>query len=327
MTPDMTMGPACPAEPIVSSPPEPLPLRTPRYAPNRTSARDPRWSAACGYAAIGWPVFVLGPGKIPVANCEECTAAPRDHNLEQCTCLACHGFYAATTDTNRIAEMLRRYRRGLLAIRTGAPSGTVVLDIDPRHGGCETLEALDGHKLLPGTLHAVTGGGGMHMVYAHPGRHVPCSVERLGPGIDVRADGGYIVVAPSRHPKTGHPYVWVGHRPLDHPLTPLPAWILDRLLPPPPPIPAPVPREYDARSGNQYLAEILTDLELTPAGAGLRNSALFRASRRAARMVSTGEVDEHAVTAVLLETAEQIGIPTREAQATIASGMRVVRRS
>jgi Bifunctional DNA primase/polymerase, N-terminal len=95
-------------------------------------------------------VFVLSPSKTPVANCAPCRA---EHNtptqMEACECLACHGFHAATLDRDCLAQMLRQYPRGLLAIRTGAPSGIVVIDVDPP--GIGTMKVLVGDGILPRT--------------------------------------------------------------------------------------------------------------------------------------------------------------------------------
>src|SRR5206468_906685 len=91
--------------------------------------------AGLGYAADGLAVFFLGRSKRPVANCGPCRAAGSDHDPEVCACLTCHGFYAATCDSHRIVAMHTAVRGGLLAIRTGAASGVVVIDIDLGHGG------------------------------------------------------------------------------------------------------------------------------------------------------------------------------------------------
>ncbi|GHJ47450.1 hypothetical protein Cs7R123_47920 [Catellatospora sp. TT07R-123] len=102
-------------------------------------------AAALRYAANGWPVFMLGRSKRPVALCTGCETARQErkpHDPQSCGCLTCHGFYAASTDPDRIAAMMRAVPRGLLAIRTGAPSGLVVVDVDHRHGGMTTLRGL-----------------------------------------------------------------------------------------------------------------------------------------------------------------------------------------
>ena len=87
-------------------------------------------------------------------------------------------------------------------------AGFWVLDVDPRHGGDQTLNDLvTDHGPMPDTLIQETGGGGLHYLFTWPrdGRkpsHSP------GHGLDVKGDGGYIVAAPSIHPETHREYVW-----------------------------------------------------------------------------------------------------------------------
>jgi hypothetical protein len=113
----------------------------------------------------------------------------------------------------------------------------VVVDEDPRHGGDESLAALEReHGELPLTWRSLTGGGGSHRIYTAPdGVEIACVIASLmknpplGPGIDVRARGGYIVAPPSRH-ISGRSYAWsVDHHPADVPLAPAPDWLIERL--------------------------------------------------------------------------------------------------
>jgi hypothetical protein len=116
-----------------------------------------------------------------------------------------------------------RWRDANVAVRTGAASRAVVLDIDTPKGGQATLAALEReYGRLPPTYEVLTGGGGRHLYFAHPGTEVPCSEGKLGPGLDVRGDGGYVVAPPSVH-ASGRPYK-VLH---DRELAPLPAWLLE----------------------------------------------------------------------------------------------------
>jgi len=94
-----------------------------------------------------------------------------------------------------------------LAVVTGAISNIVVLDIDPRHGGEASLKLLDDEVgPIPGTLEAETGGGGRHLYFAWPGRTVR-NRTGLRPGIDLRGDGGLVIVPPSLH-ASGKRYSW-----------------------------------------------------------------------------------------------------------------------
>jgi hypothetical protein len=95
-----------------------------------------------------------------------------------------------------------------IAVRTGAESGLVVLDVDPQHGGDDTLaELLAAHGVLPITVECFTGGGGRHIYFRHPGGEVRNSAGKVGPGLDIRGDGGYVVAPPSPHP-SGRRYEW-----------------------------------------------------------------------------------------------------------------------
>ena len=115
-----------------------------------------------------------------------------------------------------------------IGIVTGAASGIIPLDIDPRHGGDECLAALERtNGPLPETWRFLTGGGGEHVIFRHPGGFIPNSAQKIGPGIDVRGDGGYIVAPPSRH-ITGRDYaISVDHHPDLIPLADLPRWLFE----------------------------------------------------------------------------------------------------
>jgi hypothetical protein len=117
-----------------------------------------------------------------------------------------------------------RWRDPNLAVVTGAVSGLVVVDVDPRSGGDDALASLEERfGALPATVECLTGGGGAHLYFRHPGGTV-----RSGPlvaGIDVKADGGLVIAPPSIHP-SGALYTWeVDASPDEHRLADLPAWL------------------------------------------------------------------------------------------------------
>ena len=114
----------------------------------------------------------------------------------------------------------------------------IVLDIDPRHDGDASLRKLEReHEKLPTTWRVLTGGGGEHVLFTCPdGVEIRSSQARdnpiLGPGIDVRAQRGYIVAPPSRH-ISGRLYVWaVDCHAADVQLASPPAWLLHQLAEP-----------------------------------------------------------------------------------------------
>ncbi|MGH8879525.1 MAG: bifunctional DNA primase/polymerase, partial [Stackebrandtia sp.] len=95
---------------------------------------DVTLTAAREYIGRGWPVFVLGRSKRPVANCRDCPPGRAGHDGDTCRCLTCHGHQAATLNPERVRAMLAAVPYGLLAVRTGAIADLVVVDIDPRNG-------------------------------------------------------------------------------------------------------------------------------------------------------------------------------------------------
>lgn len=160
--------------------------------------------AALGYAKRNVPVFPLEPaGKRP---------------------LTYSGFWEATTDARLIEAWWRRWPTANVGAPTGRGSGLLVLDVDPAAGGLESLADLErSNEPLPKTTRARTGGGGTHAFFRYPAdEEVRNSAGWLGPGLDVRGEGGYVVVPPSRTKGT---YEWLEKAPLAEP----PAWLLARL--------------------------------------------------------------------------------------------------
>lgn len=140
-------------------------------------------NAACEYAARGLHVHPLAPrAKRPLTP---------------------HGKDDATRDLATVLAWWQRWPNANIGIHCN-PSGIVVIDIDPRNGGDESIFELERELgALPDGPSAETGGGGTHYLFRHPG--VPL-VGKLGDGVDVK-DHGYILAAPSLHP-SGRRYEW-----------------------------------------------------------------------------------------------------------------------
>jgi putative DNA primase/helicase len=164
----------------------------------------------------------------------------------------------ATTDERTIRSWFAHWRALNLGIVTGADSDLVGLDVDG-DTGAESLRDLERqHGALPETVVSLTGRGGRHFLFRHPGGTVSNGVG-LWPGIDVRGDGGYLVVPPSR---TVSPYDWqIGSEPGAVPLATLPEWLLDHL------------RRRDHRDGGDRLRAYGTPLVLRE---GERNHRLHQ---------------------------------------------------
>lgn len=143
------------------------------------------------YAGLGLAVFPLRPKDKRPATAD--------------------GFKAATTDRQQVAEWWDMCPEYNVGIATGAISGGLVvidLDIDEDRGinGYETLSRWqEEHGTLPDTWQSITGRGGYHLFYMDVAKNK--SRASLYEGVDVRADGGYIVAPPSIHPN-GNRYEW-----------------------------------------------------------------------------------------------------------------------
>jgi putative DNA primase/helicase len=117
----------------------------------------------------------------------------------------------ATTDETTIKKWWSRRRWPNASI--GGVCGTFLcLDVDPRHGGFETLERLIASNTeLPIGAVAQTGEHngerGKHYWYRVPDDHHPATRANVREGIDIRGLGGYAVLPPSQHP-SGVLYEW-----------------------------------------------------------------------------------------------------------------------
>jgi hypothetical protein len=117
-----------------------------------------------------------------------------------------HGFKDASRDPELIRKWWAENPLFNVAVATGEVSGVFVVDQDGADGNAELTKLEQKHGELPGTL-AVCTSNGLHLYFGWPGKHVPCSVGKIAPSIDVRGDGGYCLVPPSIHP-TGKGYAW-----------------------------------------------------------------------------------------------------------------------
>lgn len=163
--------------------------------------------AAIRYAARGWSVVPVEPGGkrpiVPWLELQRRRASSRE--IED--------WFAQRPDAN-------------VGIVTGAVSGLVVLDVDAGRGGGESVEVWTrSNGPLPATVEALTGGGGRHLYFRHPG---VATANRVGlaMGIDLRGDGGCVVAPPSLH-ASGRRYAWLeGRSPDEIAPAPMPDWLL-----------------------------------------------------------------------------------------------------
>jgi putative DNA primase/helicase len=114
----------------------------------------------------------------------------------------------ASIDEAKIRRWWDIWPEANVGVATGKDAGFFALDVDPRMGGVESLASLEAkHGKLPRTRTADTGGGGVHYLFRCPDFLVKSSAGEVGPGLDVKGEGGAVVVAPSLH-AGGNRYRW-----------------------------------------------------------------------------------------------------------------------
>ena len=148
-----------------------------------------------------------------------------------------HDFFATEADVRAHWEQHPEHGVGIV---TGEDVGYIVLDIDPEHGGRESLAGLGP---MPDTVESITGSGGAHKFFNYPpGLSIRNSAGHLGPGLDIRGgalmDGvvkgrGQVVAFPSTHPN-GNRYEWL-NAPWDCEMADAPPGLVSRLQPGVPP--------------------------------------------------------------------------------------------
>jgi putative DNA primase/helicase len=240
-----------------------------------------------------------------------------------------NGFKDATSDLEEIARLWgeREYNVGLA---TGEGSGVWVFDVDgdaPKGGGLTGPEALalleERHGALPPTLMVKTGNGA-HYYYRMPvGRDLRnrarITIDGQRTGLDVRADGGYVVLPPSVHPN-GQAYAFVKGC---NEVSDAPDWLLDALYPrktepAPKPNTTPSATDEDIATGAEVL-QIAAQRILTCTGS--RHDAIYRESAVIGELVAGGCIDRGAATAALVAAGIEAGKPEVEVRRTVRDGL------
>lgn len=131
----------------------------------------------------------------------------------------------ATADLDTVSAWWGEYPSANIGMPTGKATGRIVIDLDA--GGDDSWHELEAsYSEAPATVEVITGGGGRHLHFARP--TVPRLGNRVGlvPGVDVRCDGGLVVIPTSIH-ESGRKYVWeVAGHPEEIALAPAPAWLI-----------------------------------------------------------------------------------------------------
>jgi putative DNA primase/helicase len=145
-------------------------------------------AAAGGYAReMDWAIFPLAPlSKVPTNGSR--------------------GFKDATSDPQAIENLWEEFPKSNIGCATGFASGLLVIDVD----NSRSFEEFCSGRDIPETARQITSPGRIQIFFKMPEDiSIACSASKLAEGVDVRADGGYTILPPSIHPKTGMAYDWV----------------------------------------------------------------------------------------------------------------------
>jgi len=189
----------------VSDPEPPPEAENPPAAEEKPDA----FAAALALAAKGWRVFPLhwmkAEGRCSCGKGAKCGSP---------------GKHPRIVEWQRFATADKRWLKGWfkkswplanVGILTGETSGLYVVDVDLKSGGDVSLMELCERAGVewPETLTVLTGSGGFHYYFQHPqGLDLRNTSAKLGPGIDTRGNGGFVVAPPSLL-ASGNRYAWV----------------------------------------------------------------------------------------------------------------------
>jgi hypothetical protein len=215
-----------------------------------------------------------------------------------------HGFHDAETDPTPLRALWAQSPGELIGVSTGEASGFDVLDLDAKHQAAfDWCEAH--HEKLPTSRVHKTRSGGVHVLFRHA-HGLRCSTSRVARGVDVRANGGYVIWWPA----AGLPVLRAA------PLAHWPKWLLDQLTSSPQ-VPSPRRIVVPDMHALANLVRLIAN-----AHEGERNALTFWAACRAGEMVASGLLDAESAIAVIAEAAVHAGLMRREAERTARSGVK-----
>lgn len=241
---------------------------------------------ALKYANYGWHVFPIR-GKRPLVEWRD----------------------ASTADPEQVRALFESHPDATGIGLDCGKSSLVVIDVDDWDGFSDLTARLDA---IPPTATTTTGGGGMHLLFHASDVRVRNSASKLAKGVDVRGDGGYIVLPPSAH-DSGDVYAWSSRTAP----APLPGDLLRMLTPPPPSAPVVTSTAGQDRWGEQVLAAEVGRMAM--ASEGTRNQTLYEAALKVLSAVKGGHIDRTRAEQALLTAGMQAGLDEHESHRTIRS--------
>jgi Bifunctional DNA primase/polymerase, N-terminal/AAA domain len=229
------------------------------------------------------------------------------------TPLTANGFKDASADPKTIEAWSKKYPHALIGVPTG--ERFVVIDIDLQHEDARQWYE-ENKSRLPLTRTHVTRSGGRHLLFK-PNPGIGCSAGKLGPHIDTRGNGGYVIWWPADGFEVTHGDV----------LADAPDWIVEALRPPP-------KTEYQAHKTNvekrerayaeRALINAADKLAATPRGS--RNTELNTSAFCLGTMIARNWIGRATVEGRLHDAAAACGYIAddgeRAVSSTIKSGIK-----
>lgn len=253
------------------------------------------------YGSIGWKVLPLS-GKHPLIK---------------------NWPTLASNDTEQILEWGKQWPHSNIGIKTGRDSGIFVIDIDGEAGEQSLIALIAQHGEFEETRQARTGRG-RHLYFLYPdGVEIRNDAGRkLGTGIDVRGEGGYVVAPGSIHPENGQQYEWLNSQAV---LKEAPVWLVNRLAQTEA-THAPrtvIPAQTESRQLTHYANKALASAQnrIVQASQGIRNHTLNSEAYSIGQLVASGALSEHEAQASLEEAGHAAGLTPLEIVRTIQSGL------
>ena len=234
------------------------------------------------------------------------------------------GVKDASDDPSQLERWTVQFPGCNWGLATGHRSGVVVVDVDGTEGEKSITALQQQGLLLPDTLTVKTGDGWHLYFEMPPDADIRNSVGKIAPGIDIRSDGGYVIIPPSVHPR-GQPYQTAVYK---SPV-PCPGTLLARLVQAELPTASPVlssPRlaatTHELAYAQKAMADECGKLAGTTSG---RNHALNVAANALGELVSAGWIELAVVQQSLWAAATANGYIAKdgpaEAQKTLQSGL------
>jgi|SRR6186713_1875434 len=241
--------------------------------------------AALKLAREGVAVFPVGSDKAPLVT---------------------GGFKSASTVLKDVKAM--PWDREGVMIAAVPAADQVVIDVDPRNGGDNTLALF---PALPKTRTTKTRSDGRHYwLTIEPGTEMR---GKLGPGIDVKRHAkGYVVIPPS----DGYSYIVKGR------LAKIPAWLLDELKVDRSftPAEAAAPRYFPFQDGTPYGMAALRNALQELRDTDTRHETLNKVSFGLGMLAAGGELNGDKACAAILDAAVDIGLDEADAVDVLRRG-------